>query len=114
MERQGVMCLKDEPLGPSMARSEEHLSDYELDEKKRLKNIEKHGIDFPRAAVALGEPHIESRSHRNGEVRTLAIYPSSGNLIAIVYTMRDVTCRIISARPAHRHERRKYRQIFAG
>ncbi|WP_320409399.1 BrnT family toxin [Rhizobium sp. Root482] len=84
------------------------------DENKRAANFQKHGIDFPIAATALNEQRLESQSDRNGEVRTLAICPSSGNLIAIVYTMRDVTCRIISARPTHRHERRKYRQIFAG
>ncbi|CAN7419532.1 BrnT family toxin [Pararhizobium sp. LjRoot238] len=67
-----------------------------------------------KAAVALNEPHVESRSDRNGEVRTLAICPLSGVLIAIVYTMREETCRIISARAANKHGQRKYREIFAG
>lgn len=40
---------------------------FEWDENKRLINIQKHGIDFPRAARALSQPHLESRSDQNGE-----------------------------------------------
>ncbi|CAN7316173.1 BrnT family toxin [Pararhizobium sp. LjRoot235] len=97
-----------------MDRSDLQFSSFEWDEDKRVRNVEKHGIDFLKAATALNEPHIERRSDKNGEVRTLAICPLSGILIAIVYTMRSETCRIISARAAHKNEQRKYRQIFAG
>jgi uncharacterized DUF497 family protein len=97
-----------------MLHTDTKFSSFEWDENKRAINFQKHGIDFPIAAAALNEPHVENRSDRNGEVRTLAICPSSGNLIVIVYTMREATCRIISARAAHKHEQRKYRQIFAG
>lgn len=109
-----MRCLKELPLGTPMNRSDLQFSSFEWDEGKRSKNIEKHGIDFLKAAAALNEPHVESQSDRNGEVRTLAICPSSGTLIAIVYTMRDETCRIISARAARKDEQRKDREIFAG
>lgn len=97
-----------------MQHADSKFSFFEWDENKRLINIRKHGIDFTIAAVALNEPHAESQTDKNGEVRTLAICPSSGTLIAIVYTMREEACRVISACSAHKHERRKYRQIFAG
>ncbi len=35
---------------------------FEWDENKRLINIEKHGIDFLRAAKVLSMPHLEKRS----------------------------------------------------
>ena len=86
---------------------------FDWDETKRLSNIEKHGIDFPRAARALSQPHLESRSDQNGECRILAICPDTDDLIAIVYTMRGEVCRIISARATRKNERRTYRQIFS-
>ncbi|WP_454701057.1 BrnT family toxin [Agrobacterium burrii] len=87
---------------------------FEWDENKRLSNIEKHGIDFPRAARALSQPHLESRSDQNGECRILAICPETDDLIVIIYTMRGEVCRIISARATRKNERRTYRQIFSG
>ncbi|NTE86888.1 BrnT family toxin [Agrobacterium rubi] len=85
---------------------------FEWDKNKRFKNIEKHGIDFPRAARALSQPHLESQSDQNGESRILAICPETERLITIVYTMRGDSCRIISARAARKNEQRAYHQIF--
>ena len=86
--------------------------EFEWNEHKRLRNLEKHGIDFQDAAEALLEPHLEVRSDRNGEVRSLAICRATKRIIAVVYTARDDRCRIVSARPARRYERKEYRQIF--
>ena len=33
--------------------------DFEREEEKRLKNIEKHGIDFIDADILFGNPHLE-------------------------------------------------------
>jgi uncharacterized DUF497 family protein len=85
---------------------------FEWDEEKRLANVGKHGIDFPRAANALRGPRLDMLSQRNGEVRTLSICPDTLKLIAVVFTMRGDKCRIISARTAHENEQRKYRQIY--
>jgi uncharacterized DUF497 family protein len=95
-----------------MKPAQEQFSSFEWDEDKRQANILKHGIDFPRAAAALNEPRLEKRSDRNGEVRTLAICPDTLKLIAVIYTMRDESCRIISARAARKNEQKAYRQIF--
>lgn len=81
---------------------------FDWDKKKRLINIEKHGIDFEDAAEALYEPHIEIPSDQNGEVRIRAVCPFMGRLITIVYTMRGETCRIISARAARKNEQQSY------
>ncbi len=88
------------------------LTAFEWDDQKRLVNIEKHGIDFEDAILALQEPRIEFQSIRNGEVQTLAICPDTNRIITVVYVMRGEICRIISARPAHKNEQRIYHQSF--
>ncbi|NKN38445.1 BrnT family toxin [Agrobacterium sp. a22-2] len=85
---------------------------FEWDDTKRQSNLQKHNIDFVAAAAALLKPHVQVRSDREGETRTLAICPDTHKLIAVVYTMRGETCRIISARAARKHEQREYRQIY--
>lgn len=85
---------------------------FEWDETKRRLNLEKHGIDFPRASMALRGPRLDMQSERNGEIRTLSICPDTRKLLAVVYVMRGVKCRIISARTAHQNEQRRYRQIY--
>lgn len=87
---------------------------FEWDENKRQQNIRKHGIDFPRAAAGLQEPHLEKMSDKNGEARILAICPETRCLIAVVYTMRGEVCRIISARAARKNEQEQYRQLYCG
>lgn len=84
------------------------------DENKRLKNIEKSGIDFFDAADALMTPHLEIESPRDGEQRTKAICMSSERIIVVVFTVRDETCRVISSWPADKNEQRAYRQLLSG
>ena len=97
-----------------MAYERNAFSSFEWDEGKRLSNLTKHRIDFKDAAAALQLPHLEMRSDRNGEVRTLAICMATMRIIAVVYTMRDDVCRIISARAARSDEKGKYFEIFSG
>ena len=48
--------------------------DFEWDEEKRLKNIEKHGIDFLDADILFGNPHLVAPGKTvDGEQRWLAI-----------------------------------------
>jgi uncharacterized protein len=89
------------------------FDEFEWDRKKEAENIRKHGIDFDQAAIALSRPHLEARSDRNGEVRILAICPATNRIIAVIYTMREERCRIISARAARKDEQRAYRHHFA-
>lgn len=95
-----------------MEEANPRFSGFDWDENKKLANLVKHQIDFKDAAAALTEPHLERRSDKNGEVRTLAICLATMRIIAVVYTIRDDVCRIISARAASKHEKRTYREIF--
>ena len=90
------------------------ISDFEWDEGKRLRTLSERHIDFIDAAYALLLPHLAQPSNRNDEVRTLAICQASKRVIAVIYTMRGSACRIISVRPARKHEQATYRQIFGG
>lgn len=46
---------------------------YEWDERKRLANLEKHGLDFLRAGLVLESPYrMEIATKRQGEKRIQA------------------------------------------
>ena len=90
------------------------FSGFEWDAAKEQLNIEKHGIGFDEAVIALSQAHVEELSVRDGEVRRLAICPISGRVIAVIYTMRGETCRIISARAARNYEKDEYHQHLPG
>lgn len=85
---------------------------FEWDEAKRLKNLEKHHIDFVRAFRLLTKNHVVFSSERNGEIRYLAICEEGSSFVTIIFVMRGQICRIISARRAHRSERRKHEAIY--
>jgi uncharacterized DUF497 family protein len=88
--------------------------DFEWDERKNQVNIAKHGISFLSASRVFRGPVINKPDDRHdyGETRMIAIGVAEGREIAVVYTMRGDTCRIISVRRAGRDERRAYRQIY--
>lgn len=95
---------------------------FEWDEDKRRANIEKHDVDFTRAARVLKSPHLTYPSPQGDEERRIAIgklqppkaRPEhwSGPLIAVVYTRRESRYRIISARRARKDERQAYNRRF--
>lgn len=90
--------------------------EFEWDEEKRLINIAKHGIDFVDAAsIWLGDV-IDPLHEREveGEERKLALGAAGRDetIIAIVYTVREGTRRLISARRARRYERKNYQNRF--
>lgn len=87
--------------------------DFEWDHDKALGNEQKHGVSFSLAVrVFFDENRIERHDGRDdyGEDRFLTIGLAAGVELAVVYTMRDQTIRIISARKAERHERFDYWQ----
>lgn len=87
---------------------------FEWDEVKRLKNLEKHDIDFLQAFRLLTKNHVVFSSERNGEIRYRAICRDGSSFVTIIFVMRGQICRIISARRAHRSERRKHQAIYGG
>lgn len=84
---------------------------YEWDEEKRLKNIEKHGIDFIRVKEMWNYPVCEMISPQtdHSEKRFLAIGRLNKIHITVVYTWRGDNRRIISARKARKNEEKYYK-----
>ncbi len=89
--------------------------EFEWDEIKNQKNYAKHGISFELACKVFEDPLAAFILERveNGEERWQAI-GQAGNLplLVVVHTYRDYRgrekIRIISARQASTHERKRY------
>lgn len=84
--------------------------DAEWDEKKRLANIAKHGIDFAVAVSIFDGLVVEYPQPKRdyGEERIAVIGRTGDRILYVVYTWRDYRRRIISARRASDDEREKY------
>ena len=83
------------------------------DEIKAGSNQAKHGVSFEMAARVFVDPlRIETRDSRKnyGEDRWATIGVSVEAVLYVVYTVRDETIRLISARKANDRERKQYRQ----
>jgi uncharacterized protein len=62
---------------------------FEWDERKRLSNIEKHGIDFVSAVEIFdGRPSRDIASPRRGAHRVLSIGELNGVIVAVAWTQR--------------------------
>jgi uncharacterized DUF497 family protein len=81
---------------------------FEWDESKRQANLAKHLVDFQDATRIFDGPVFERPGGRHGEDRVFAIGLMEGIEIVVVYVMRGTRRRIISARRAHRDERKEY------
>lgn len=81
----------------------------EWDENKNRSNKEKHSLSFEDASSIFEDDNrlqyaVESRD----EVRYITIGKVLKVIVAVVYTIRNFTYRIISARPARKDERKAY------
>lgn len=92
----------------------ERIRTVEWNEEKAASNRRKHGIDFDDAVEIFYGPSLLRRSDRNAEERWLAIGEAEGRVVAVVFTWRGDTLRIISARRARRNEKRTYYQEKMG
>lgn len=86
---------------------------FEWDDEKEKINIVKHGIDFTTAArVFKDENRLElyDEAHSDTEDRyiTIGIIDGIAYLVMVVYTEREESIRLISARKATKQERRMY------
>lgn len=84
--------------------------EFEWDEEKERRNIEKHGISFEAAAKVFGDVdriEIYDEAHSIDEDRYITI-GWAGNILFVVYTERAPKIRLISARLATAEERRMY------
>jgi uncharacterized DUF497 family protein len=77
------------------------------DERKRLANLAKHGLDFSDAwRVYDNEAKLTLESPRKGEDRKLDLATVDNVMLAFIYTERRNVVRAISLRRASRTERR--------
>jgi uncharacterized protein len=84
--------------------------DFEWDDNKQRVNIARHGIDFQDAKAVLEDAPVMLSDDRYdyGEHRCIAAGEVKGQLLIVVFTIRNGVFRIISARKANARERRKY------
>ena len=83
---------------------------FEWDKRKADANIEKHDIDFDDALAIFERRTLVYPSYRSKEARWIAIGMMGKREIAVIFTVRGSTIRIILARRARKHERRAYNQ----
>jgi uncharacterized DUF497 family protein len=87
--------------------------DFEWDGAKEAANRKKHSVEFKTAAKVFLDPYVIEfdDSDAAGELRFNAIGVVDGRVLFVTYTMRGDVVRIISARGAESHEKRKYHEI---
>lgn len=88
--------------------------EFEWDPNKAASNLGKHGVSFEIATQVFGDDHarFEDDPYTRDEYRQTVIGMSDLGVLFVVFTERhfNVT-RIISARGANPHERRKYGSV---
>lgn len=84
---------------------------FEWDEAKHQRCRQERGFGFDDAARIFAGRVVERPDGRRdyGESRLLAVGAADGVILAVVYTVRGTTTRIISARRASRKERELWR-----
>lgn len=87
--------------------------DFEWDSGKEQANRKKHGIDFRTAVKVFLDPYVIEFDDLGaaGELRFNAIGLVESRMLFVTYAMRGDAVRIISARGAEPHEKRKYHEV---
>lgn len=87
---------------------------FEWDESKAENNKHKHGVNFKEASSCFYDPHqvaFYDPDHSDEEDREILMgHSNQGRLLLVVYTLREDTIRLISARPATKREANDYAQ----
>ncbi|WP_204378508.1 BrnT family toxin [Agaribacterium haliotis] len=101
--------------GVSFNQEEESVQ-FEWDENKNMKNLDKHGIDFNDAITIFDDDdRLEAIDDRNdyGEERIQVIGEAKPGVLMAVYTWRknNTSRRMISARTASKKERALYQSM---
>ncbi len=88
--------------------------EFAWDARKAATNLLKHGVSFEEAVTAFYDPlslTIDDPDHVEEELCFVLIGMSSrGSLLVVVHTDSGEQIRVISARPATRHERWTYEE----
>jgi hypothetical protein len=87
---------------------------FEWDPLKAEANIRKHGVTFDEASTVFGDPLnllMADPDHSLDEERFLLLGMSNRRkLLVVAFAERPPRTRLISARRATRHERRRYEE----
>ena len=88
--------------------------EFEWDLRKDSANRRKHGVGFAEASTVFADPlsiTIPDPDHAHDEERFVIVGQSTKrSLLIVVHTIRQARIRLISARVATKHERRKYEE----
>lgn len=90
------------------------IMEFEWDEKKRLANIRKRGIDFVDSEKIFAGYTLtaEDTSQDYGEQRFLTLGMLDGRVVSVCHTDRGEAMRIISIRKATKYEQKQYFKEF--
>ncbi len=87
--------------------------DFAWSEVKRFAVLEARGLDFIDAEILFdGRPLYTVPSPRGAEERWLSVGELNGRLVAVVWTRRSETIRIITMRRARDEEKKRYGALF--
>jgi len=90
---------------------------FEWDPVKAKANLQKHGVSFEESTEVFLDPlHLSMSDHEHGKLedRWITLGNTKAHKLQLVvhtfmtYHQAQVTIRIISARPATRHEQKQY------
>ena len=85
---------------------------FEWDPKKAKRNLRKHAVSFDEAVAVFYDPlsaTFDDHDHSVGEHRYITIgFSSRDRLLVVGHTERGEVLRIINARPATAHERKRH------
>jgi uncharacterized protein len=87
---------------------------FTWDEKKRRRNLEKHGIDFADVEIIFSHRMLVKLDTRRDyqEARWAALGQLKDAVVFLAYTLRGEDVRIISIRRANKKERTIYAQAI--
>jgi uncharacterized DUF497 family protein len=85
---------------------------FEWDTKKAATNLAKHEVSFDEAKTVFLDPlaaTFEDPDHSRGEHRLITVgHSDRGRLVVVCHTEREEMLRLISARCATAHERKRH------
>jgi uncharacterized DUF497 family protein len=91
---------------------------FEWDRDKAASNRRRHGISFDEAVTVFYDPlaaTFRDAEHSREENRLITVgYSAQGHLLVVCHTERGRTIRIISARRATPHERKRHENEATG
>jgi hypothetical protein len=104
--------LRSSPRPTALGVGSRSVLTFEWDAEKAASNLVKHGVSFPEAATAFGDPLsmvMADPDHSGREDRWLLLGMTfEGRLVVVAHAERRETIRLISARLATRRERQDY------